>query len=231
MARPATSTTGLFSGRPSTGSMRLLSGFREPVRLVSTANINISVGGLLTIDEVVCVAGNRILLANQTDGTENGIYTAAAGPWYRASDARSGRAITTGVQVRVQQGTLNRLTTWEFRTTDPVIGTDVISVASGAVTTFGFGILDMLTMGGTADALIATFNPPVQARRSGQMLHIRTTAINTGAMTINPDGFGVISIKMPDGSAIGAGAVQANTDYYLRDDGVNYRLQLSNITF
>lgn len=232
MARPATSAVGLFTGRPRTASVRLLSGNREPVRLVALANVDISVGGLVTCDGVVTVAGNRILLSAQTDTTENGIYNAAAGPWYRASDAASPRAITRGVQVRVQEGATKALSTWEFRTTLPNIGDVAISVVEYNVSTaFGFGVMDMLTLGGTADALTATFNPTFTVRTIGQLLRIRTTLANTDAMTLNPNTFGVIPMKMPDGTAIPAGAVNANTDYILRDNGTNLLLLASNVTF
>jgi hypothetical protein len=230
MARPATSAVGLFTGRPGTASIRLLSGIREPVRLVSTVNVDMSIGGLLVVDGVQTVAGDRILLTAQTDATENGIYTAAAGPWYRATDARSPRAINLGVRVVVQEGAYAQ-TIWEFRTLLPDIGDDAISIVDVSVGTGGFGLHDMLTIGGTADAITATFNPPVALRSSGQLLRIRTAAANTGAMTLAADALPAAPILMPDGSAMPANAMQANTDYLLRDDGTNYLIFLSNITF
>lgn len=219
--------------RPATAYVHLLSGIREPVRLAATANVDIQTGGLVTVDGVVPNVGDRILLPSQTDPTENGIYGASPGPWYRASDARTSRAISKGVQVRVADGVSKALSTWEFRTTLPDIGDDAISLVdvTPAVGGGGAGIFDQLTLGGTADALTATFSPTFASRTVGQLLRIRPASANTGAMTLNPDGFGVIAMKMPDGSAIPAGAVQANTDYLLRDDGTNLRIFLSNITF
>lgn len=234
MARPATSAVGLFSGRPGTASLRLLSGSREPVRLCALASVDISIGGLVACDGVTPVAGDGILLPNQTDLTEIGIYTAAAGPWYRRSDARSPRAITKGVEVKVQEGNTKALSKWEFRTTLPDIGSDAISIVelvTAAGSNLGFGVLDMLTIGGSANDLTATFNPSYTVHRVGQLLRIRPTAPNGGAMTLLPDGFGVIPMKMPDGSAIPSGVVLAGVDYILRDDGTNFLLQFSNVTF
>lgn len=232
MARPATSVVGNGSGRPSTAAVRLLAGSREPCRLAASSNIDILTGGLVTIDGVTPAAGDRILLAAQTDPKQNGIYTASPGPWWRATDARSPRAVTRGVQVRIQEGGAYAFTLWEFRTTKPNIGDDAITIVN--ITGSGGGgaaIFDQQSIGGTANALTATFSPIFTAHAVGQFLRIRTTAANSGAMTLNPDGFGSVPMKMPDGSAIPSGAVQANTDYLLRDDGVNFRIFLSNITF
>lgn len=234
MARPATSAVGLFSGRPGTASIKLLSGTREPVRLCALANVDIATGGLVTCDSVTPVAGNGILLPNQTDPTENGIYTAAAGPWYRRTDSRSPRAITKGVEVKVQEGNTKALSLWEFRTTNPVIGTDAISIielVTVASSNRGFGVFDMLTIGGSANDLTATFNPAYTAHAIGQRLRIRPTLPNSGPMTLLPDGFAVIPMKMPDGSPIPSGTILAGVDYILRDDGTNFLIESSNVTF
>jgi hypothetical protein len=47
----------------------------------STANINLATGGLLTIDGVTVLAGDRVLVKNQTTPSQNGIYIAAVGAW------------------------------------------------------------------------------------------------------------------------------------------------------
>jgi len=122
---------------PSTAAVRLLTGEREPVRLATTANIDVDTGGLLTIDGVVTEVGDRVLVKDQTDGSENGIRTASEGQWYRASDARSSRTMQKGTTVRVQEGTANANKVFIFNTLDPVIGDDALSITedllSGAV--------------------------------------------------------------------------------------------------
>lgn len=57
---------------------------KEAVRLATDANITLS--GNQSIDGVLSVTGDRILVWQQTDATENGIYVAAAGAWARAAD-------------------------------------------------------------------------------------------------------------------------------------------------
>lgn len=61
--------------------------FKQPAVVTTTANITLS--GLQTIDSVALVAGNRVLVRNQTNQADNGIYVAAAGAWARAADANT----------------------------------------------------------------------------------------------------------------------------------------------
>jgi hypothetical protein len=112
--------------RPTMAAVRELAGFKEPVRVATTANIDVAAGGLLTIDGVTLVAGERVLVKNQTDATENGIYLASAGEWYRAPDAMSSRNIGKGVLVWVASGTANEDNVYAFDTLSPDIGTDDI---------------------------------------------------------------------------------------------------------
>jgi hypothetical protein len=86
---------------------------KQSVRLASTANVAISTGLEAgdTIDGVVLVAGNRVLLKNQTTTSENGIYVAvASGAASRSSDA-NGTADTgelkSGTFAFVEEGTVN----------------------------------------------------------------------------------------------------------------------------
>jgi len=60
-----------------------------------------------TIDGVTLATGDRILLKNQTTGSENGIYTVnASGAPTRATDADSGTELVSAA-VFVEQGTVN----------------------------------------------------------------------------------------------------------------------------
>ena len=63
---------------------------KQSVRVATTAAI--ALAGLQTIDGVVLVAGDRVLVKDQAAGAENGIYVAAAGAWARPRSARISRA-------------------------------------------------------------------------------------------------------------------------------------------
>jgi hypothetical protein len=66
-------------------SLALGISWKQPVNAGTTANITLS--GAQTIDTVAVVAGDRVLVKNQTAQADNGIYVAAAGAWSRSPDA------------------------------------------------------------------------------------------------------------------------------------------------
>jgi hypothetical protein len=60
---------------------------KASVLVATTANITLS--GAQTIDGVSVVAGDRVLVKNQTAQADNGIYVAATGAWARSADANT----------------------------------------------------------------------------------------------------------------------------------------------
>lgn len=68
-------------------SLALGISWKQPVVAATTANITLS--GAQTIDTVSVVAGDRVLVKNQTAPAENGIYIAASGAWSRSPDANA----------------------------------------------------------------------------------------------------------------------------------------------
>ncbi len=113
---------------------------KDAVRVASTgSDIDVATGGLLTVDGVTLVAGNRVLVKDQTDPIENGVYVAAAGAWSRASDFDDvpSTEVRGGNLVFVQQGTVNANTSWILTGTgDLVVNTDPLNFTqfSGAGT-------------------------------------------------------------------------------------------------
>jgi hypothetical protein len=59
---------------------------KAPVRVATTANITLS--GLQTIDGIALVAGDRVLVKNQSDATANGLYNGVTGNWTRTIDVQ-----------------------------------------------------------------------------------------------------------------------------------------------
>jgi hypothetical protein len=96
------------------------------VRAATTANITLS--GLQTIDGVALAAGDRVLVKNQTTGSQNGIYTAAEGPWTRASDADVSGKLASGLLVYVKEGSSNGKKQWRLSNTGPItLGTTALT--------------------------------------------------------------------------------------------------------
>ncbi|WP_241653245.1 phage tail protein [Pseudomonas alkylphenolica] len=92
---------------------------KNSVRVATTANIVRS--GLQTIDGVALVAGDRVLVKNQTSPQDNGLYTAAAAGWSRTLDADANVEVTSGMTVPVEQGALNADTCWQLITDGVVV--------------------------------------------------------------------------------------------------------------
>lgn len=102
--------------------------FKQSVRAATTANITLS--GTQTIDGVVLIAGDRILVKDQTTANQNGIYVVAAGSWTRATDADNspGGEVTSGMYAFVEEGTTYASSGWVLATANPItLGTTSLS--------------------------------------------------------------------------------------------------------
>lgn len=96
---------------------------KAPVRVATTANITLS--GLQTIDGIALAAGDRVLVKDQTDTLENGIYAAAAGAWTRTRDFDGSGDVVEGTLITVSEGTVSE--GYIFRAdTDGGPGTDAV---------------------------------------------------------------------------------------------------------
>lgn len=78
------------------------------VRLATTANIDITGGSpVTTIDGVAIAAGDRVLLKDQSVGSQNGVWIApTSGAWTRATDADEATELRTAT-VTVTEGVAN----------------------------------------------------------------------------------------------------------------------------
>lgn len=99
---------------------------KDSVHAATTANITLS--GLQTVDGVVLVAGDRVLVKNQNTASENGIYIAASGSWTRASDFDTSAKVTAGAFTFVEEGTTQGDSGWVLTTDNPItLGTTGLS--------------------------------------------------------------------------------------------------------
>lgn len=106
---------------------------KTPVRAATTTSINLTTGGLLTVDGVTLALGDRVLVKNQTNAAENGIYVAAAGPWSRAADANISQLLVPGFTTAVREGAQQGA--WTFASPEtPTLGqTGLAFVPASAV--------------------------------------------------------------------------------------------------
>lgn len=99
---------------------------KAPCRVGTTVNITLS--GLQTIDGITVVADDRVLVKNQSNTTENGIYVAASGDWVRDVDCDGSLDIVNGTTVLVTSGGQAK-TFWMFSGTNPITpGSSAISI-------------------------------------------------------------------------------------------------------
>lgn len=103
---------------------------KAPCDVATTANITLS--GAQTIDGVAVAETTpktRVLVKNQANATENGIYDVYDTAWARSKDCNGARDIVDGTQVAISSGTAYAGSTWRFDVTDPVsFGTSSISL-------------------------------------------------------------------------------------------------------
>jgi hypothetical protein len=175
---------------------------KQAARVATTADITLS--GLQTIDGVSVVAGNRVLVKDQTAQEDNGIYVAASGAWSRSADFDSLSPIDeiNGAWIGVQEGTVNagkvfiQYTQVDTLGTDPVLftfftdlsnltGGDMITVSGGDVS------VDLATVSG----LVST-NP---GNSSGQL------AINFDDTTLDIDVNNKLTAKLSGTGALSSG--------------------------
>jgi len=83
---------------------------KASVRVATTGNITLS--GTQTIDDVAVVAGDRVLVKNQSTAADNGIYVCDASTWSRADDANSSTEVTPGMFTFVEEGSANADSGW-----------------------------------------------------------------------------------------------------------------------
>jgi phage-related tail fiber protein len=91
---------------------------KDSVRVATTANIMLS--GTQTIDGVSVIAGDRVLVKDQSTGSQNGIYAVAAGSWARSIDANTSAKVTAGMFAFVEEGSTNADSGFVLTTNAPI---------------------------------------------------------------------------------------------------------------
>ena len=88
---------------------------KQAVKCATTADITLS--GLQTIDTYTTLAGDRVLVKNQSTSSQNGIYVAASGAWSRAADMDTWSEVP-GAYTVVLYGSANYQTGWVSTSSD-----------------------------------------------------------------------------------------------------------------
>lgn len=213
-----------------------LKGANGSVRAATVSNTTLL--GLQTVDGVSLAAGDRVLVKDQTTGSQNGIYVVASGAWARAADADASAKLAAGLMVYVREGTTNRGKGFVLSNTGtPTLGTtalifmsiqaplDVAATASTAIVRDNAGRAQVAAPSGaadiarkdTVDAAIATATADATTKtnavQSSLTAHIGTGGTAHAAVTTSAAGFMSAADKSKlDGLASGAGGAGTATD-------------------
>ena len=114
-----TATAGTISTTPSASTDianklyvdTVAQGLDAKASCIAATTADITLTGTQTIDGIAIVAGNRVLVKNQTLSQNNGIYLCAAGAWTRTTDADTWDELTSAFTF-IETGTVNADTGW-----------------------------------------------------------------------------------------------------------------------
>lgn len=112
--------------------------YKNPARAATTQNVNLLGGAPAILDTVTLNQGDRVLVYQQDDMTENGIYVVEVvgsgfnGTWIRADDSDSSDNLLPGSEIFVIEGKLNGLTKFWLITPGPyTLGTTALEFVDG----------------------------------------------------------------------------------------------------
>lgn len=192
---------------------------KASVKAATTGNITLS--GAQTIDGVSIVAGDRVLVKNQSAPAQNGIYVAASGSWARSSDMDTWAEVPSAFTF-VEQGSTQADTGWVcLADAGGTLGTTAIGWAqfSGAGTyTAGTG----LTLSGSEFSIT---NTSVSAGSYGSASAVATFTVNAqgqltaaGSSTIaiantQVSGLGTMSTQNANSVSISGGSITNLTTF------------------
>jgi hypothetical protein len=194
---------------------------KQSVAAIARGNITLS--GPQTIDGVALVAGDRVLVAGQTTGTENGMYVVGASAWSRASDMPVG-SDAAGAFCFVEQGSVNADSGWVCTNNKggAVVGTDALvfsqfsgagSIVAGAGMSKSGNTLDVNVGDGVqivSDAValkLESVNPGLSVGAGGVKVLLNAGATGNVRPAIGVSGAG-LAIKIDDSTIDADGSGQ-----------------------
>lgn len=168
---------------------------KQSVRAATTANITLS--GEQTIDGVSVVAGDRVLVKNQSTASANGLYVASASTWSRTTDMDAWAEIP-GAFVFVEEGTANADTGWvSTANAGGTLGTtDITWTQFSSAGSYTAG--DGLTLSGSTFNVVGTAN---RITANADSIDIDSTYVGQTSITT----LGTIATGTWNGTAVAVG--------------------------
>ena len=192
--------------------------WKNPVTAATTVNITLS--GLQTVDTVSLIAGNTVLVKNQTDNTKNGIYQVNTGAWTYATGSTTWAQYVSAL-VFVEYGTQAGSAWYCSAQPGGTLGTTAMvwsnfSVASTYTAGTGLtlaGYQFSITNTGVAANTYgsATASPVFAVNAQGQITSVSNTTITPALGSITGFGTGIATFLATPTSANLAAAVSDET--------------------
>jgi hypothetical protein len=213
--------------------------YKQSVRVITQTNITLSGGAPSVVDGVSLTAGDRILVAGQSNAAQNGLYqvqtlgTGENGTWVRTSDANQDGEIQPGMIVMVTQGTQYADTPWKLTTNgEIIIGTTELvfvenySQAFGNV--FANGTAVIANAVSAPITLTAGNNIAITGNNISKTVTIEVTGISLSSIS---NGTSTLDIVTANGNI--TSTVNGNTTLIVTDTGANisgYITATGNVT-
>jgi hypothetical protein len=118
--------------------------YKQATRVITLTNITLTGGAPSTVDGVGLSVGDRVLVAGQSTGSQNGLYyvstlgSGSNGTWARSTDTNETGELDAGTIVMVTEGAIYHDTQWKLTTNNPiVIGTTALTFEQNSAFAFG----------------------------------------------------------------------------------------------
>lgn len=182
--------------------------------------VDISLSGLQTIDGYTTLAGDRVLVKNQTNAASNGIYLAAAGAWTRSLDANIWDEFISAITF-IEYGTQAGAAFFCTATRGGTLGVTSLNwsqFTTSAVYSAGTGltltgqVFSITNTGVAANTYgSATATPVFAVNAQGQITSVTNTTITPAIGSVTGLGTGVATFLATPTSANLAAAVSDET--------------------
>lgn len=189
--------------------------------VVAATTASITLSGTQTVDGIALVAGDRVLVKNQSTASANGIYAVSAGAWSRTSDADAWAELVSAF-VFVEKGTVNGDTGWVCTvdaggtlgstavTFSQFSGSGTYTAGTGlTLTGTQFSITNTAVTAGSYGGASKTLTATVNAQ--GQLTALAETAIAIANTQVS--GLGTMSTQNANSVAITGGSITNLTTF------------------